>query len=128
MKRFLAILHARNMEFLRDRSTLGWSVVFPVLLVLGFAFVFSGEPKPMFKVGVLGDAASVSGPAASFFKLKYIQFVPFAEEEKAIDKVEHVRRDMLVDVRGGRRYWINENSPNGAVLERLLGGNASPGF
>ncbi len=128
MKRFFAILHARNMEFLRDRSTLGWSVVFPVLLVLGFAFVFSGEPKPIFKVGVLGDAASVSGPAASFFKLKYIQFIPFAEQEKAIDKVEHFQLDMLVDVRDGGRYWINENAPNGAVLERLLGGNVSSEF
>ena len=30
MRRFLATLHARNMEFLRDRSSLGWNVIFPV--------------------------------------------------------------------------------------------------
>ncbi len=128
MKRFLAILHARNMEFLLDRSTLGWSVVFPVLLVLGFAFVFTGEPKPLFKVGVLGDTTVASGPAASFFTLKYIQFIPVTDQEKAIDKVEHFQLDMLVDVRSGKRYWVNENSPNGSVLDRLLAGGADSGF
>ena len=77
MKRFLAILHARNMEFIRDRSSLGWNILFPLLLVLGFAVVFSGEPKAMFKVGVLGDPSQLRGAdAASFFKTKYIQFIP----------------------------------------------------
>jgi ABC-2 type transport system permease protein len=128
MKRFLAILHARNMEFLRDRSTLGWSVAFPVLLVLGFAFVFSGPPKPLFKVGVLGDPAVLSGPAASFFSAKYIRFIPVTDEEQAIDKVGHFQLDMLVDLRSGKRFWINENAPNGAVLERLLTGGADSGF
>ncbi len=55
MKRFLAILHARNMEFIRDKSSLGWNILFPLLLVVGFAVVFTGEPKPLFKVGVMGD-------------------------------------------------------------------------
>ncbi len=61
MKRFLAILHARNMEFIRDKSSLGWNVLFPLLLVLGFAVVFTGEPKPMFKVGVMGDSSALKG-------------------------------------------------------------------
>ncbi len=122
MKRFLAILHARNMEFLRDRSTFGWSVVFPVLLVLGFAFVFSGPPKAMFKVGVVGDRAAVTGRDSSFLQMQYIQFIPVENLEKAVDKVEHFQLDMLVDVQGVKRYWINENSPNGYVLERLLNG------
>ena len=50
MKKFLAVLHARNMEFIRDKSSLGWNILFPLLLVLGFAFVFSGGSSPMFKV------------------------------------------------------------------------------
>ena len=120
MKRFLAILHARNMEFIRDKSSLGWNILFPLLLVLGFAVVFSGEPKAMFKVGVIGDPATLTGPDAEFFKTKYIQFIPVDDADEAIDKVEHFQLDMLLDLRKGKQYWINENSPNGYVLERMI--------
>jgi ABC-2 type transport system permease protein len=120
MKRFLAILHARNMEFLRDKSSLGWNILFPLLLVVGFAVVFAGGPKPMFKVGVLGDSARLTGSEAIFFQTKYVQFIPVEGQAKGIDKVEHFQLDMLVDLRDGRRYWINANSPNGYILERVL--------
>ena len=120
MKRFFAILHARNMEFIRDTSSLGWNIFFPLLLVLGFAAVFSGEPQPMFKVGIIGDTATLARSDADFLKTKYIKFIMVDNAEAAIDKVGHFQLDMLVDLREGRRYWINENSPNGYVLERMI--------
>ncbi len=120
MKRFFAILHARNMEFLRDKSAFGWNVLFPLLLVLGFAVVFAGEPKPLFKVGVMGDTLALSGKDGTFFQTKYVQFIPIDDEAKGIDKVEHFQIDMLVDVRSGKRFWINKDSPNGYILERVL--------
>jgi ABC-2 type transport system permease protein len=121
MKRFLAILHARNMEFIRDKSSLGWNILFPLLLVLGFAAVFSGEPAAMFKVGVLGDTATLAGSDAEFLKTKYIQFITVDNVDAAIDKVRHFQLDMLIDLREGRQYWVNENAPNGYILERMLG-------
>ena len=120
MKRFLAILHARNMEFIRDGASLGWNILLPLLLVAGFAFVFSGEPKDLFKVGVLGDASQLTGREADFFKTKYVQFIPFDDLAKGIDKVDHFQLDLLVSLNNGRRYWVNANSPNGYILERLL--------
>ena len=36
-KRLLAVFIARNKEFLRDRSALAWNILFPVLIVGGFA-------------------------------------------------------------------------------------------
>jgi ABC-2 type transport system permease protein len=120
MKRFLAILHARNMEFIRDKSSLGWNIFFPLLLVMGFAAVFAGGPKPMFKVGVMGEPSPLKGPDAGFFRTKYVQFIPIDDQAKGIDKVEHFQLDMLVDLRKGRRYWVNANSPNGYILERVL--------
>jgi len=128
MKRFLAILRARNMEFIRDKSSVGWNILFPLLLVLGFAVVFTGEPKPLFKVGVLGDPAAPRPAAATFFQTKHIQFIPVDNLEKAIDKVDHFQLDMLVDLRSGKRYWINANSPTGYVLERLLGREGPTGY
>jgi ABC-2 type transport system permease protein len=128
MKRFLAVMHARNMEFIRDRSSLGWNILFPLLLVLGFAAVFSGDEKPLYKVGVLGDPARLSARESGFFSTRYIQFIPLTDLDKGIDKVEHFQIDMLVDVREGRRYWVNGTSPNGYLLERILGGERAKGF
>ncbi len=128
MKRFLAILHARNMEFIRDMSSLGWNILFPLLLVLGFAVVFSGEPKPLFKVGVIGDRAAIQGPDAEFLSMKYLQFIPVDDLDKAINKVEHFQLDMLVDIRAGRTYWINADGPNGYLLERMIGGAGSNSY
>lgn len=120
MKRFLAVLHARNLEFIRDRSALGWNLLLPFLIVLGFAFAFSGGPKDMFKVGVIGDAAV--HPEIAFFKTRYVQFIPVSDAEVAQRKVQHHQLDMLLDVSGAPRYWINEDAPNGYVLEQMLRG------
>jgi ABC-type multidrug transport system permease subunit len=128
MKRFLAVLHARNMEFIRDRSSLGWNIFFPLLLVLAFAAVFSGEPKPLFKVGIMGSATGMTPADVDFFATKYVQFIPVDDLGKAIDKVEHFQLDMLVDLRSGKRYWININAPNGYLLERLLRGGTSKDY
>ena len=52
-RRVGAAFVARNIEFVRDRNRAGWNLVMPVLIVLGFAFGYSGEPAPQqFKVGV----------------------------------------------------------------------------
>ncbi len=128
MKRFLAILHARNMEFIRDKSSLGWNILFPLLLVLGFAAVFAGEPAAMFKVGVIGDTTSLAGSDAEFLKTKYIQFITVDNVDAAIDKVRHFQLDMLIDLREGRQYWVNENAPNGYILERMLGSGEQGGY
>lgn len=128
MKRFLAILHARNMEFIRDKSSLGWNILFPLLLVLAFAAVFSGTPKPLFKVGVLGDMTSSAKANAQFLQTRYVQFIPVDSERAGIDKVEHFQLDMLLDLGPGKQYWINENSPNGYVLERMIAAKGKPGY
>jgi ABC-2 type transport system permease protein len=128
MKKFLAILHARNMEFIRDKSSVGWNILFPLLLVLGFAFVFSGEPKDLYKVGVMGDTAALTRTDGGFFRTKYIQFIPMDNLEKGIDKVVHFQLDMLVDLRQDHRYWVNGNSPNGYILERVFRAEGGAGF
>jgi len=128
MKKFLAILHARNMEFIRDKSSLGWNILFPLLLVLGFAAVFSGGPKPLFKVGVIGDTTAPAKTDAQFLQTKYVQFIPVDNETAGIDKVEHFQLDMLLDLRPHKRYWINENSPNGYVLERMITSTGNTGY
>ncbi|MDS4028738.1 MAG: ABC transporter permease [Candidatus Contendobacter sp.] len=119
-KRFWAVFVCRNREFLRDRSTLTWNLLFPISLIAGFAVAFSGPGLALYKVGVLGDTAGRG--ASAFFNTRYIQFIPIIDLAAALPKVERHQLDMLVDL-AGRRYWINDESPKGYMLERVLRGS-----
>ena len=117
-RRFLALLLARNREFLRDRSAIAWNTLFPVLIVMGFAFAFTTDDDTLFKVGVLGSAEQA--PALKpFLGLEHIRFLPVDDLAAARTRVERHQLDMLMDLREPR-YWINTTSAKGYMLERLL--------
>ncbi len=122
LKRLLAVFLARNKEFLRDRAAMGWNLVFPVLIVAGFAFAFTGEPAPLYKVGVYG-----ANPGKGFFSTEYVQFINMTDLKAAITKVERHQIDLLLDT-GAQRYWVNESSPRGYVLEQILHGSLQVGY
>ena len=117
LTRMLAVFNARNREFWRDRSSLSWNLAFPFLLVFGFYFIF-GQGMPMFKVGVISDQdAYITKPR--FMSLNHIQFVPYEDLDTAIQRVRRHQIDLLMDL-DERRYWVNEESRNGYMAERLL--------
>lgn len=120
IKRILAVMQARNLEFLRDRSTLGWNIFLPVLLVLGLGFIFSGDGRPMYKVGVLQDASEINTEAHPFLQTRYVQFFSVNDQDDAVRKVGRHKIDMLIQFEPGARYWVNPDSPKGYILERLL--------
>jgi ABC-type multidrug transport system permease subunit len=120
MMRFWAILKARNLEFLRDRTALTWNFVMPVAFVFGFAFLFSGEEQDVYKVGVYPQSVDIGGRESSFFDTRYIKFIPVDDLQSAIEKVEHHQLDMVIDLNTPSRYWINSTSANGYFLEKLL--------
>jgi ABC-2 type transport system permease protein len=118
MKRLLAIWHARNLEFLRDRATLIFTLLLPIMVVVGMSFVFGGPERPLFKVGVL--AAKIDRQSDAFLRERYVEFVPIATEGEGLRKATHQQIDLLVDLRGGSRYWVNTDSPKGYIVEKLL--------
>ena len=125
-RRFLAVLKARNREFVRDRAALGWNIIFPILIVAGFAFAFSGKPMDLYKVGVYAadpvqKLAEVQKTQA-FFRTDYIRFIPVSTLAPAITKVERHQLDMLFDL-DQHHYWVNRDSPKGYMLERVLHGS-----
>ena len=121
-KRFLALFLTRNKEFIRDRSSLSWNILMPVLIVAGFSFAFSGDVGKQFKVGVINEAKATKA-AKQFLQLKHFEFytVDAVESEisRAIKKVERHQVDMLLDAEK-QQYWINTESPNGYLVEKIL--------
>ena len=123
-RRLRAATWARSLEFIRDKSAVGWNLIFPVLLVLGLAYVFSGPGQPMFKVGVLAPAGvALDAKLHPFLATPQVQFYREEPGEVSLHKVQLQRIDMLVDfTQGSGRYWVNEQSPKGKLLEQLLRG------
>jgi ABC-2 type transport system permease protein len=116
--RFLAIFLARNHEFLRDRAAMSWNIVLPVLIVMVFAFAFSTDNRNLFKVAVAGVETG-NTQIVRFLETEHIQFLRVEQTETTVQKVSRHQIDMLIDL-SQLRYWINDTSANGYILERLL--------
>ena len=116
IKRFMSVLTARNKEFVRDRSSLTWNLIMPILLISGFAFAFSGGDKDMFRVGL---SSAMPHNNSEFFNTRYIQFIAIEDQASAVVKVERHQLDMLINS-NEQRFWINSDSANGYLLEKLL--------
>jgi ABC-type multidrug transport system permease subunit len=119
-RRILAIFKARNREFYRDRAGLGWNIFMPMLMVFGFAFIFGGEPDELFTVGVLSGPGDLAGQDSPFLATPHVEFIPLSDLASAIAKVDRHQIDLLLDLRGPPRYWINLHSAKGRLAERLL--------
>lgn len=124
MTKFLAIFSARNKEFIRDKAALSWNFMFPILLLFGFAFIFSDEGNKLYKVGVVSSHASESSAkntssTSKFLELAHINFVEYTDSNGAIVKVDQHKIDLLVDFERNQ-YWVNQTSAKGYIVEQLL--------
>lgn len=118
IRRLFAIWHARNLEFVRDRATLIFTLLLPIMLVVGMSFVFGGPERALFKVGVLGTR--IDEQAHPFLRERYVQFVPITSERDGVPKITHQQIDLLLELQGTPRYWVNTDSPKGYIVEKLL--------
>jgi ABC-2 type transport system permease protein len=116
--RIYALFVARNIEFVRDRSALAWSLLLPILIIFVFAYAFTDDNPEKFKVGLVANAA-LDGAAGEFRETRYIKFLEFDQAEPNLHKVERHQIDLLFDP-SSHRYWINRTSPNGYIVEKLL--------
>ncbi len=116
--RLLAILHARNLEFLRDRGTLLFTTLLPLMIVVGMGFVFGGPERPLFKVGIV--TAHLDKSQDAFLAERYVDFVPEPDSATGLNKLTHQQLDLLVELGPPVRYWVNTDSPKGYIGEKLL--------
>lgn len=117
--RILAIFQARNREFLRDRSTLTWNLMLPVVLMFGLSFAF-GNDRDTYTVGVLQDGDKIHTADHAFLETRYIHFVPYDNLDLALQKVSRHQLDLLVEFGDPSRYWVNPGSSKGYFAEIAL--------
>ena len=126
IRRLIAMTWARSIEFLRDRSALGWNLLFPLLMVVGMAWIFSGPGQPLFKVAVLGDVP-LTVATHPFLVTPAVQFYTESDAEGVIAKVQRHRVDLALDLRTALpHYWVNAESHKGQILEKLLLASGGP--
>lgn len=117
MKKFTAIVYARTMEFLRDKGTFYWNLIFPIVLVVGFSFAFSGNNDAIFKIGVIGESPITED---SFLELSSIEIIAYeSDREEVIEKIRRHQIDMLIDF-DENTYYLNNESSSSELL-RILG-------
>ncbi len=152
-KRIIAVFKARNLEFFRDKGSLSWSLIMPIVIIVAISAAFNGDGKAQYKVGVmnalptdnsvqaLGTSDSIETANRSlnqamaehnktqekqhFFNLKYVEFVVYNDLSEAQNRVQRHGVDLLVDWQN-RQYWVNQTSPKGYVVEQLLLGQGEP--
>ncbi|HSC75493.1 MAG TPA: ABC transporter permease [Pseudomonadales bacterium] len=124
MKTFLALLLARNKEFYRDRASISWAVILPVIIIMAVSVAFSGRDQQLFKIGLLAQASTQNVARvvlSDALQKNYIEVVTIQDQEKALTRVRHHQFDLLLQqTESGWRYWINDNAAKGEVLQALL--------
>jgi ABC-type multidrug transport system permease subunit len=119
LKRIYAIFRARNLEFIRDRGTMAWNLILPVMLVFGLSFIFSAD-RPVYTVGVLQSAAEIDTGAHPFLETRFVDFVVIEDEETGSSRIARHQLDLLVQFEGRQQYWINPDSRKGYFAELAL--------
>lgn len=114
-KRFFAVIKARNIEFFRDRSSLGWNLLFPILMLVGLSFIFSGDGKAVYKVGIV----NIESVQSTFMETRYVEFIDYEDKTLATLKLEQHAIDFLVDF-SEKNYWVNQGSPNSYLIEKIF--------
>ena len=120
LKRIYAIFRARNLEFVRDRSSMSWNIILPVVLMFGLSFIFSGADRSEYTVGVLQSGEELDLDQHPFLKTRYISFVVINNEEVGFRRISRHRLDLLVQFDEPSRYWINPDSRKGYFAELAL--------
>jgi ABC-2 type transport system permease protein len=118
--RIYAIYRARNVEFVRDRSSMSWNIVMPVALMFGLSFIFSGGDRTEYTVGVLQSSETLDAQSYPFLDTRYMEFVVVNDAEEGFRKVGRHQLDLLVRFETPAQYWVNPDSPKGYFAELAL--------
>ncbi|MBC7384903.1 MAG: ABC transporter permease [Cryobacterium sp.] len=123
MKKLLALIHARNLEFYRDRSALVWTLLFPFIVLAGFTYGYSGKKEALLNIRASGPGLTESSLIKKFRSTPGMDFQITTDEPAAIKKLSRYETDLVLKAdESGKKftYSLNPDSDRGKLAERLL--------
>ncbi len=123
MRTLLALVNARNKEFYRDRAALIWTLLFPFIVLAGFAYGYSGRQEPLLRVRVAPSTALVAPVISGLQAVPGVELTASDDEPATLKKLSRYELDLAITVAGdGQRvsYALNSDSDKGKLAERLL--------
>jgi ABC-type multidrug transport system permease subunit len=130
IKRFFAVFKARNIEFFRDKSSLGWNLFFPVLLLVGFSFIFSGDGRSAYKVGIINtltmNELGQEVKQNDVNNIRFIDYINYESIDLAKSKLSRHTIDLVID-HSLNQYWVNNESAKSYLVEKIFN-NQLTGF
>ena len=115
VERFFSILKARNKEFYRDSGALGWTFLFPILIVVSFGYIFQLEDKTFYKLGYVGERPNLESD--------FIEWVSFSSLDLAHRKLTHHQIDLVVShTSNGSTFLFNESSAQSKLACQIIKG------
>lgn len=126
VRRIWIMFLARNKEFFRDKAAFGWNFAFPFLIIIGFGIIFGEEQLQKFTVGIIDNRSNTTIPvtkqiSASFLDNQAIRFTTVTDQDEGLEKIRLHKIDLLIDDSSAPpTYWVNSDSPNGAIVEQLF--------
>lgn len=119
---FSALTRAAFLGFIRDRATLFWSVLFPLLFLVIFGLIFAGDKGSTVKMGVVGDGPVIT----ALQKSGAVEFTKPASEKQALDQVKSGDLPAYVAEHGNDvtlRFAASDRA-NAGVVQGLVNGVA----
>lgn len=116
-----AIVHARNLEFFRDKAALSWNILFPLLLIAGVYFGFNDLAKYSFKIGIIGEVSDLKKELINLpvSDLEFVNYLKVENQAKGLKSLSRFGLDMLIDP-SHKTYWFNKESKEGYFLDKLI--------
>ena len=118
MKSFIAIFRARNKEYYRDKGSLSWAFILPILIITACAVAFSNPDQSVFSVGTVNQSSADSSEQ-DWLHQNFIKSHEYANFNSARKRIEHHQLDLLIDFQTNT-YWTNPQSSRGAAAALLF--------
>ncbi len=123
MKKILALVGARNKEFYRDQSAMCWTFLFPLIVLLGFTYGYSGKQDPVLRVEVSPESLVKEEWVEKFKNIPGIQLHGVSDADAGIKRVQRYQTDLLIQAEAGSPsigYYLNTESDKGKLAERVF--------
>lgn len=122
-KRIWAIIVSRNKEFYRDKSALGWNILFPFMVIIGFSVLFSEDKQVLYKVGIIESNINSDLSSESIYEniknIKYVQLINFSSQSDAFEKLKKHKVDIIIE-KNSDKYWVSKTSPKSYIIEKII--------